>query len=335
MHFPDGGFRPADNEQVVVETSHALIIRVEASTNGSDQNQTLPALENGEHVAPACQADLPKTGLTRPRGHPGFVTTEAVDATAAKGITLIGPVPAGPSAPMDANNPTAREWRERMVTPEMNERDTTRAGTVALGNAWDRCWFGLSRIPVRGLAKVRAFLTLAASADDIRVGLIPALFPQIRLPVGASEMTTSLPVPPPHGAARSRRLWTGLFLPRNAAAKPSPARCVDRPASLRRCGEEDQSIVLSLSGPHCLARFQLTPNRRAARRIVSALTRSPVIPGATLTSAAGSSVQRLVGKPKLRGLWCKRACNGSAATPSSLVAGRCGRRRFRRVRSGG
>jgi transposase len=181
MHFPDGGFRPAYNEQVVVETSHALIISVGASTNGSDQNQTLPALEDVVRVADTCQADLPKTWLT----DGGFVKTEAVEATAAKGITLIGPVPDGPSAPMNANNPTAREWRERMATPEMKERYKTRAATVELCNARDRCLFGLYQIPVRGLAKVHAFLTLAAIAYDIRFGLIPALFPPAAAPAGA------------------------------------------------------------------------------------------------------------------------------------------------------
>ncbi len=151
MHFSDGGFRPAYNQQVVVETSHALIVSVETSTNGSDQNQTIPALENVLRIADTCPADRPKTWLT----DGGFAKTEAVEALTAKGITLIGPVPDGPSAPMNAPNETAREWRERMATPELKERYKTRGATIELCNARDRCLFGLYQIPVRGLAKVR------------------------------------------------------------------------------------------------------------------------------------------------------------------------------------
>src|SRR5215212_5055737 len=54
---------------------------------------------------------------------------------------------------------------------------------------------------------------------------------------------------------------------------------------------------------HPLARFQRTPRRRMARRIVSSLTRSAVMPSAKLTSATKSSVQTLVGLPNVLGLW--------------------------------
>jgi hypothetical protein len=118
MHFPEGGFRPASNEPVVVETAHALIVSVEASTNGSDQNPTIPALDNVGRVADACPAPLPQTGRT----DGGFVKTEAVETLAAQGSALIGPVPEGPSAPMNPNTATARRWRERMATPERKDR---------------------------------------------------------------------------------------------------------------------------------------------------------------------------------------------------------------------
>ena len=53
-----------------------------------------------------------------------------------------------------------------------------------------------------------------------------------------------------------------------------------------------------------LARCQLTPIRPSVARTVSSLTRLVVKPCSKLTSAANSRVHRLVGLPKLRGLWC-------------------------------
>ena len=91
-------------------------------------------------------------------------------------------------------------------------------------------------------------------------------------------------------------------------------------------GQADQAVARTFfraySGSglviHCLARFQRTPRRRIACRIVSPLTRSAVIPSAKLTSAARSSVHTLVGLPNVRGLWCSSARSCSSATSSTF-----------------
>src|SRR5579859_4194135 len=74
-----------------------------------------------------------------------------------------------------------------------------------------------------------------------------------------------------------------------------------------------------------LARCQCTPKRSSAVRTVSSLTRYAVKPCSKLTSAASSSVQRLVSLPYLRGLSCSSPFRRSV--PSSLKALRtpCGR----------
>jgi len=171
MRFADSGFRPAYNEQVVVETSHALIVSVDVSTNGSDQGQTIPAFERVTEIATSCAVDRPTIWLT----DGGFVKTEAVQTLAAKGTTLVGPLPEGPSAPMNSKNAIAKEWCDRMATPAMKERYKKRAATIELRNARARKDFGLSRLPVRGLKKVRSFLTLLAIAYNVIYGLIPSL----------------------------------------------------------------------------------------------------------------------------------------------------------------
>src|SRR5262249_36333430 len=74
-----------------------------------------------------------------------------------------------------------------------------------------------------------------------------------------------------------------------------------------------------------LARGQLTSKRRQAVRIASRLTRWGVTPWAKLTSAASSKGHRLVGWPKVRGLWCRKAWSRfapSAPTRSRVVWGR-------------
>src|SRR5215510_5088766 len=75
----------------------------------------------------------------------------------------------------------------------------------------------------------------------------------------------------------------------------------------------------------CLARFQATPNRWRATRMASSLTRRGVSPWAKLTSAAKASVQRLVGLPKVRGLWGRSAGREAQAPEWKIVAGECGR----------
>src|SRR5215210_8847610 len=62
-----------------------------------------------------------------------------------------------------------------------------------------------------------------------------------------------------------------------------------------------------------LARSQRTPSRSSVVRIVSPLTRAVVNPWLKASSAAKSSVHRLVGWPKSRGLRCSRARSRSAA----------------------
>src|SRR6266536_1102921 len=76
---------------------------------------------------------------------------------------------------------------------------------------------------------------------------------------------------------------------------------------------------------HCLARFQRTPRRRIAWRIVSPLTCAAVIPSTKLTSAANSIVHTLVGRPKVRGLWSNNAricCRPTSSTLAWIVCGR-------------
>src|SRR5262245_58622674 len=75
----------------------------------------------------------------------------------------------------------------------------------------------------------------------------------------------------------------------------------------------------------CLARFHDTRKRRRATRMASSLTSRGVSPSAKLTSAASASVQRLVGLPNVRGLWCNNARRASQTPGVKIAAVVCGR----------
>src|SRR4051794_26925596 len=74
-----------------------------------------------------------------------------------------------------------------------------------------------------------------------------------------------------------------------------------------------------------LARCQRMPKRSRVARMVSPLIRAAVSPRSKLTSAANSKVQRLVGFPKVRGLWCNRARSCSPRAASKATRNRWGR----------
>jgi hypothetical protein len=59
--------------------------------------------------------------------------------------------------------------------------------------------------------------------------------------------------------------------------------------------------------------------------MASSLTSRGVSPSAKLTSAASASVQRLVGLPNVRGLWCNSARRAAQTPGVKIAAVVCGR----------
>jgi hypothetical protein len=120
--------------------------------------------------------------------------------------------------------------------------------------------------------------------------------------------------------------WSGKAAPPNFIEKASCPiwLCTgvgDQPISCvffnRYCGS---GLVIQ-----CLARFQLVPSRLRARRTLSSETSLGVKPCSKLTCAANSSVHRLVGLSKSRGLRCSRSCSPSNASWEKVVRKRWGR----------
>src|SRR5215216_3155973 len=112
-----------------------------------------------------------------------------------------------------------------------------------------------------------------------------------------------------------------------------PCLILEAQSPLRaRKGEPDQPIsspfFLSYSGSgeliHLLALSQRTPNLLSVERIVSPETRSSVMPSSKLTSAACSSVQRVLGLPNSLGEWRKSSLRASTPCSSKAAGVRLG-----------
>lgn len=159
----DGGFRPAYNGQLAVDTGSSVIVGVEV-INQVDQGQVSPMVEQlqarygqrpGEHLVDG-----------------GFATHPDLETTAAQGVEVYAPVPASrvkdqdPTQPRPSDGPGVRAWRERMQTEAAKRIYKLRAQTVEWANAGLR-QRGLQQFGVRGQDKARAVLLWLALIHNL------------------------------------------------------------------------------------------------------------------------------------------------------------------------
>jgi transposase len=182
MKMGDGGFRPAYNAQYATDTESQVIVGVEVVTVGSDMAQLAPMIEQ---VTERC-GQSPEQWLVD-GGYPAHEQLEA----AAPYTEVYAPVPkpkdaaTDPHAPKPTDSKAVAAWRERMGTEEAKAIYVERAATAECVNAQAR-ERGLTRLRVRGRAKVRCVLLLHALAHNLMRML--ALMPEwLGLGTGASE----------------------------------------------------------------------------------------------------------------------------------------------------
>lgn len=150
MRMPDGGFRPAYNVQFAADTQGGAIVGVSVSDVGSDGGLAKPMIEQIQK----------RTGVQPQEflGDGGYPDTKTINALSKMGITLYAPVSArgdeDPYQPRPRDSAAARQWRERMSTPEAKEIYKQRAPTSERVNADVRTHRTLDRLLVRGLSKV-------------------------------------------------------------------------------------------------------------------------------------------------------------------------------------
>lgn len=165
MKMADGGFRPAFNAQLAVDTATMIITGVELINSGSDMNQMLPMHEQHQDR----YARLPDEWLA----DGGFAKHGHIEQLEARATKVFAPVLAPKDkqrdryAPLPGDSPALSQWRERMGTDAAKLIYKERAASIECTNAQLRNR-GLLRFNVRGLVKSRAVLLWHALAHNLK-----------------------------------------------------------------------------------------------------------------------------------------------------------------------
>jgi transposase len=168
MKMGDGGFRPAVNVQLAVDTESRAIVGVAVCAEGSD---------NAGLSEPMRQQVEQRTGqrVSEQLLDGGFLVKEDIERAAEQGTTLYVP-PKPPRntelrdseyAPMAGESRVLTEWRARMGSDEGKEIYKQRASTVETVNADLKTHRGMDRMRVRGLGKVKCIALWAALAYNV------------------------------------------------------------------------------------------------------------------------------------------------------------------------
>ena len=175
MKMADGGFRPAFNAQLVVDTPTQFITTVALSNVGSDMNQMAPMMDEvGRRYGL-----VPEQWLA----DGGFAKHEQIEALSASGCTPYLPVMAAkndardPHTPREGDSPAIAQWRSRMASEKAREIYKQRGASVECANAQLRRR-DLWRFNVCGLAKARAVLLWHALAHNLQRMIALDLLPQ-------------------------------------------------------------------------------------------------------------------------------------------------------------
>jgi len=168
MKMSNGGFNPAVNVQLATDTVSRAIVGVEVSNEGSDSaGLSAPMREQVEKRTGEKVEEHLLDG--------GYLRTQDLEEAHAQEVALYVP-------PKPARNPrkrgreleakprdseAVRAWKQRMRSAEGKQIYRQRAATSETVNAELRSWRGLSRIPVRGLAKARCIALWSALAYNV------------------------------------------------------------------------------------------------------------------------------------------------------------------------
>ena len=165
MKMADGGFRPAFNAQLAVDTATLIITGVDLINSGSDMNQMLPMHEQHQDR----YARVPEQWLA----DGGFAKHDHIEQLDARATKVFAPVVAPRDKQRDRHERLPNDslalgqWRERMGTDEAKQIYKERAASIECTNAHLRNR-GLQRFNVRGLDKARAVLLWHALAHNLK-----------------------------------------------------------------------------------------------------------------------------------------------------------------------
>jgi hypothetical protein len=167
MMFSDGGFRPGYNVQYATDTATGLIVGVEVTNAGTDNEQMPPMLDQLE----ARYQRLPDEILV----DGGFASLEAIDATENRGCVVYAPVKNAEKQMKAGQDPYARKkkdsdaiaaWRQRMGEAASKGVYRLRGQTAEWVHALCRNR-GFGQMPVRGRTRCRIVATLYAITHNL------------------------------------------------------------------------------------------------------------------------------------------------------------------------
>jgi transposase len=169
MKFPDGGYRPGYNVQFSTDTESGVIVGVEVTNAGTDNEQLTPMLDQLDERYKRVPDEALVDG--------GFATVEAIEQATARSCTVYAPVKdeekqreAGqdPHAPKKGDSDAVAQWRIRMGTEAAKLTYRLRSQTAEWVNAQCRnrgLWF----MPVRGRPRCRIVGLLYAITHNLVV----------------------------------------------------------------------------------------------------------------------------------------------------------------------
>lgn len=165
MKMADGGFRPAFNAQLAVDTATLIITGVDLINSGSDMNQMLPMHTQHQER----YAWVPEQWLA----DGGFAKHAQIEQLQARATAVFAPVVAPKDkqrdryAPLPSDSHALGQWRQRMGTEAAKQIYKARAASIECTNAHLRNR-GLQRFNVRGMIKARAVLLWHALAHNLK-----------------------------------------------------------------------------------------------------------------------------------------------------------------------
>ncbi len=167
MKFPDGGYAPGYNVQYSTDTATGIVVGVEVTNAGSDQEQLPPMLDQLEEHYDQTPEEALVDG--------GFASLETINQAAERGCTVYAPLKdeekslakgKDPYAPKKGDSQAVAAWRARMGTLAAKLVYRLRCQTAEWVNALCRNR-GLRQMPVRGQAKCRTIAALYAIAHNV------------------------------------------------------------------------------------------------------------------------------------------------------------------------
>jgi transposase len=167
MKMADGGFRPAVNVQLAVDTDSRAIVGVDVSSRGVDNEQSEPMRAQVETRAGQTVREHLLDG--------GYMDFAAIERASEQHVSIYMP-PKPPRNkelrgteydPSPTDSPAVAAWRARMGTDEARQIYKERASTSETANADLKSFRGLVQLTVRGLGKAKCVALWSALAYNL------------------------------------------------------------------------------------------------------------------------------------------------------------------------